>query len=212
MANPNLQLLHRVRSMPAAQVFTVYLRYLVGGAFIISTFTLNKFGLYDHLMPTEKPPIQELDPIGQFLRVMSDSGLYWKFIGISQMICGILLATQKFAQLGALIFFTIILNIFLITVGYNFSGTPVITGLMLLAGGYLLLWDYEAFLPMISDQVRYNKQPLLLADQPYWIKLGAVIVLTIILSGIFYPNAYFLLVAPFTAGLIGFIFFVWRKQ
>lgn len=212
MSNPILQQLHRIRSVPAAQVFTVYLRYLVGGAFIISTFTLNKFGLYDHLLPAEKPPIQELDPIGRFFRVMSDSGLYWKFIGISQMICGILLATQKFARLGALLFFTIILNIFLITVAYGFTGTPVITGLMLLAGAYLLLWDYEAFLPLISDQVRYHKQPLSLADQPYWIRLGAVIVLTIILTGIFYPNAYFLLIAPFSAGLIGFIFFVWRRQ
>ncbi|HET6668759.1 MAG TPA: hypothetical protein VFH15_00875 [Pyrinomonadaceae bacterium] len=40
-------------------------------------------------------------------------------------------------------YFPLILNIFVITVSMHFTGTPVITGLMLLANIYLLCWDYD---------------------------------------------------------------------
>jgi len=35
------------------------------------------------------------------------------------------------------------LNVFFITISYDFRGTPVVTGLMLLATVYLLIWDYD---------------------------------------------------------------------
>jgi hypothetical protein len=47
------------------------------------------------------------------------------------------------ATLGALVYFPIILNFFIIMVSMHFTGTPFITGLMLLANIYLLCWDYD---------------------------------------------------------------------
>jgi len=64
--------------------------------------------------------------------------------------------TQRYSKLGAAAFYSIILNIFVITLSYEFGGTPLITGLMLLANTLLLLWDWNSFRiffnqPLIED-------------------------------------------------------------
>jgi len=64
--------------------------------------------------------------------------------------------TQRYSKLGAAAFYSIILNIFVITLSHEFGGTPIITGLMLLANTLLLLWDWNSFRiffnqPLIED-------------------------------------------------------------
>lgn len=94
----------------------------------------------------------ESEPINSawhLFETLYQSGLYWKFLGWSQLIAGALLLTQRFATLGAVMFLPVSLNIFFITLSYYFAYTPVLTGLMLLANIGLLLWDYQKFLPII---------------------------------------------------------------
>ncbi len=81
------------------------------------------------------------------------SGLWWKFLGLGQLIAGFLLMTQRYAKLGALMFLPIISNVFVITISYDFRGTPVITGLMLLANILLILWDWD------EVKILINKTP-----------------------------------------------------
>ncbi len=81
--------------------------------------------------------------VGHMFETLYQSGLYWKFIGISQLVAAFLLMTQRFSKLGALSFFPIILNIFFITASYDFAGTIYITSLMLLANVTLLIWDWD---------------------------------------------------------------------
>jgi uncharacterized membrane protein YphA (DoxX/SURF4 family) len=120
------KLLNKIRDIKSLQIFTVYLRYLIGGAFVISTFTMKKFGQYGDINKlTNKIPINELPPAGVLFRVLAESGTYWHFIGISQLISGVLLMTQRFSRLGAIFYFIIILNIFIITIAFDFQGTPV---------------------------------------------------------------------------------------
>ena len=71
------------------------------------------------------------------------SGMYWKFLGWSQLVAAFFLMTQRYATIGAILFVPIIANIFVITVSYGFTGTPYITGLMLFANIMLLLWDAD---------------------------------------------------------------------
>ncbi len=59
------------------------------------------------------------------------------------MLASLLLLWSATATLGALLFFWIILNIFAITLSFDFNYTPVVTALMLVATLYLLLWDYH---------------------------------------------------------------------
>lgn len=81
-------------------------------------------------------------PIGYFFDAMHRTGAYYRFIGVSQVVAALLLLLPATATLGAVLYFPIILNIFVITVALHFQGTPVVTGLMLLASFYLLCWDY----------------------------------------------------------------------
>ena len=82
-------------------------------------------------------------PVGFFFEAFYRSGFYWNFIGACQLAAAALLVVPRTATLGALVYFPIILNIFIITVSIGFQGTPFITGLMLLANLYLLCWDYD---------------------------------------------------------------------
>jgi hypothetical protein len=82
-------------------------------------------------------------PIGFFFEALYRTGFYWKFLGLCQLAAAMLLLIPRTATVGALVYFPLILNIFVITVSLGFSGTPFITGLMLLANIYLLCWDYD---------------------------------------------------------------------
>ncbi|HMV07667.1 MAG TPA: hypothetical protein PK325_00295 [Cyclobacteriaceae bacterium] len=198
------------------QVFTIYLRYLIGGAFVIAAFGMGKFSGQQLLISNPGASIETLEPLQQFFRVMATSGLYWEFIGLTQVIGGGLLMTQRFSKLGAVIFFGLILNIFIITVSYGFQGTPVVTGLMLLATVFLLLWDLNSFqfvltAPRTETIVPANK--LLIADHPFWTALGTLMLITIFTMAFLKFNLVVQLVSVFVEGLLAFIiFFSFRKR
>ncbi|RZK26631.1 MAG: hypothetical protein EOO63_14460 [Hymenobacter sp.] len=82
---------------------------------------------------------------------MYQSGLYWQFIGVGQLLAGLLLMTQRYARLGALLFLPIIANIFVITLSFDFGYTPVITGLMLLANLLLLWWEWPVLRVLLNQ-------------------------------------------------------------
>lgn len=85
------------------------------------------------------------NPIGFFFEALYRSGMYWNFLGWSQLITALLMMTQRFSTLGNLIYFFIISNICCITIAMQFTGTWVITSLMLFASVGLLLWDANKF-------------------------------------------------------------------
>jgi uncharacterized membrane protein YphA (DoxX/SURF4 family) len=125
----------RVRGSGPLQRLAVISRILLAVAFIPT-------GLVK-LLGERFTAISVDDPIGLFFEAMYQSGAYWNFLGAAQVFAGILLLIPRTATLGALLFFPIVLNIFVITVSLHFRGTPFITGLMLLASTYLLCWDYD---------------------------------------------------------------------
>jgi uncharacterized membrane protein YphA (DoxX/SURF4 family) len=198
----------RLKQHTALQIFTIYLRYLIGGAFIIAAIGMGKLSGKSFI--DSATPIGELMPIQQFFRVMAESGLYWKFIGWFQIVCGALLMTQRFARLGALLFFGMIVNIFVITVSYHFQGTPVVTGLMTLAATYLLVWDMHALQFIVRKPQHSNliePQALKVHDQNYWGILGVIMVISIIAIALIKYNVIFALLSPLVIGFAGFILF-----
>ena len=89
------------------------------------------------------------DPVGFFFEALYQSGWYWNFLGFIQLLVALLLLIPRTAFFGAIIYLPIIINIFIIVVSMGFTGTPIITGLMLLGNMYLLCWDYEKLNEMI---------------------------------------------------------------
>lgn len=133
------------------QIFIIYLRYLLGFAFIFSSIVKIQGLPFTSESGIDNP----INSAWHYFETMYQSGVYWRFIGIAQFIAGSLLITQRFAKLGAIAYLPIIANIFIVTISYEFSGTPIITGLMLLSTLFLIYWDWNTF------KILVNKKPTL---------------------------------------------------
>lgn len=131
------------RSHPFFYRFALFTRVLLAAGFIPT----GMVKLLGHRFTQISPEV----PIGAFFEAMYQTGLYWRFLGATQVLAGLLLLWPRFAHLGAAIFLGVILNIFVVTVSLAFRGTPIITGLMLLAVTYLCVWDFHRFRPMLTE-------------------------------------------------------------
>ena len=81
-------------------------------------------------------------PVGAFFDVFFQAGAYYAFVGVAQVVAAVLLLFPRTAALGAVLYFPIILNIFVITAALDFGGTAVVAGLMLVACLFLICWHY----------------------------------------------------------------------
>ncbi len=162
----------RLKSLFLVQLFIIYTRYLIGGAFVFASIIKIKgkrFTTYS----------QEDAPIGSamhFFEVLYQTGLYWQFIGWAQLLAGFLLMTQRYAKLGAVANFPILLNVFVITISMEFKGTSLITGLMLAANVLLLLWHWGELRTLINlpSQAESKNQE---ENNPIWVITGLLLFL-----------------------------------
>lgn len=139
-----MELIEKLRQNKWANYYILFTRFLIGFAFIPSGLT-KLFGERFTTIPTS-------EPIGFFFEGLYQTGLYWQFLGFTQIFAALLLFTQRFATAGALMFFGIITNIFVITLSMNFNLTPVITGLMLLACTTLIVYDWAKIKILFSEK------------------------------------------------------------
>lgn len=177
------RLIDKLKTFTFFKLTTIYLRYLIGFAFVFASVVKIKGERFTTL-PTDTP-------VGYFFEAMYQTGFYWKFLGWSQLIAGAILMTQRYATVGAMVFFPIILNVTLITHSVNFgTGTPTITTLMLLGTVYLLLWDYRKWI-ILFQQDHQIKVDLTQTPEdrfmthPVWIIAGIIFVVLTILPNFF---------------------------
>ena len=157
----------------------IHLRYLIGFAFFPSGL-VKIFGERFTRISTDHP-------IGYFFEALYQSGFYWNFLGLAQITAGILLMTQRYATLGALLFLAILTNIWIITISLAFKGTWVITSLMMIAVLMLVIWDHHKLLPVFN----YNKASTVkeYPDPGYhWIIAGLVYAVSFIALYILDPS------------------------
>jgi hypothetical protein len=129
------------------QLFIIYLRYLIGAAFVFASLIKIK----GHRFTTADGTAAPLHSAWDFFETMYQSGLYWQFIGVGQLLAGLLLMNQRYAQLGALVYLPIIATIFVITLSLEFGSTPIITGLMLLANLVLIWWEWPVLRVLVNQ-------------------------------------------------------------
>ena len=79
-------------------------------------------------------------------------GMFARFIAYSQIIVGLLLLSQRFATLGAVMLFPLVLNIFMVTVSMNWRGTPYVLAFLILLNIILLIADYHKLKFILTDQ------------------------------------------------------------
>lgn len=129
------------------QLAVIYMRYLIGGAFVFASLIKIK----GHRFTTAQGAGAPIHSAHHFFETMYQSGLYWQFLGLAQLVAGLLLMTQRYALLGALLFLPIIANIYVITISYDFGYTSVITGAMLVATVGLLVWDWTSLRVVLNQ-------------------------------------------------------------
>lgn len=97
-------------------------------------------------------------PVGFFFEAFYRTGFYWNFLGAAQLIAALLIVVPRTRVIGALVYFPIILNIFLITWSMHFKGTWVITLLMLLGSVWLLLWDARTLQHVVASPIEGRRE------------------------------------------------------
>jgi len=116
------------------RLFAAMTRGLLAIGFIIPG--VKKFGGRFTTLPLSHP-------VGFFFEAMYRAHGFYLFVGMMQVLAGVLLLFPHTATLGAIFYFPLIVGIFIINLSVGFSGTYVITGMMLLAAAFLLCWDYD---------------------------------------------------------------------
>jgi uncharacterized membrane protein YphA (DoxX/SURF4 family) len=115
--------------------FAIFCRVALAIAFIIS-------GYVKIIGERFAAGLSSNHPLGQYFDALLNTGYYYTFIGVSQVLIALLLLIPKTALLGAISSFPIIVNICVLTYSVRFEGTRMAT-FMLLANLFLLCWDYN---------------------------------------------------------------------
>lgn len=129
--------------------FAVFCRITLAVAFLISGFVKVKGERFAEGLPVNHP-------LGQYFQALYYTEYYYTFLGISQILIAVLLLIPRTALLGALLYFPVIVNIFVLTYAVRFEGTRAVT-FMLLANIYLLCWDY--------DRIKYSLKYIMPSKQ-----------------------------------------------
>ena len=126
---------YRIRTNKWHWLFSIFCRVMLALGFIPS-------GLVK-IMGERFTDLSIHHPMGHYLEAIFYTGFYYPFIGVMQVTAAILLLIPRTATLGALIYFPIILNIFVLSMAVRFDGSLITSPLMVLANMYLLAWDYH---------------------------------------------------------------------
>ncbi|TDE13612.1 DoxX family protein [Dyadobacter psychrotolerans] len=116
--------------------FAIFLRVILAYGFIAS-------GMVKILGERFAVGLSANHPMGQYLVALHHTGFYYTFIGVVQVIAALLLVIPRTVILGALIYFPVILNIFMLSYAVRFEGSAFTSPLMMLACLYLILWNYD---------------------------------------------------------------------
>ena len=129
------QLHFRVRQNRWLRYFAVFNRIGLAVGFLPSGFV--------KIMGERFTSLSVNHPMGNYLEALHRTGFYYTFIGVLQVTAAILLLVPRTALLGALVYFPIIFNIWMLTLALRFEGSWLSSPLMVLANLYLLCWDYH---------------------------------------------------------------------
>lgn len=98
------------------------------------------------------------NPLGHYFDALLQTGYYYTFIGIVQVVIAVLLLIPRTSLLGAVMYFPVIINICVLTYATRFEGTRLVT-MMVLASLFLLIWDYDRLKHILPFRQREPDPP-----------------------------------------------------
>jgi uncharacterized membrane protein YphA (DoxX/SURF4 family) len=130
------------------------------------------------------------NPLGHYFDALFLTRYYYTFIGVGQLIAALLLLIPRTALLGAIFYFPIILNIWVLASATRFNGTRLTT-LMLLASLFLLVWDYDRLKHLLPfrQTVEERPRPIKTSKFPVWFFgfVLATVISVITIDDLLYP-------------------------
>lgn len=162
--------------------FAVFCRYFLAAVFI-------PMGFVKIIGERFAEGLSSNNPLGHYFDALYQTGYYYTFIGIAQVITAILLVIPRTSLLGALMYFPMIVNICVLTYATRFAGTRGNT-ILLLASLFLLLWDYDRLKYILPFKQPKTELPVL--RKPLGMRLriiffgGCFAVVAFIIIGTFY--------------------------
>ncbi|WP_379091372.1 hypothetical protein [Pedobacter sp. UC225_65] len=175
------ELYHEAKADEWFKRFAVFCRIALAASFIPAGIV--------KIMGERFTALPSSDPLGHYFDALYLTGPYYTFIGIVQILTALLLLIPRTALLGALMYFPIILNICVLTYATHFTGTRIVT-MMVLANLFLLVWDYDRLKPILPFKQAKIDPPVL--KRPLGIRLriiffgSSILVLALIIIGTFY--------------------------
>jgi uncharacterized membrane protein YphA (DoxX/SURF4 family) len=162
--------------------FAIFCRIALAASFIPAGFVKIMGERFAAGLPSN-------NPLGHYFDALHLTGYYYTFIGIVQIITAILLLIPRTSLLGALMYFSIIVNICVLTYATRFDGTRGVT-MMVLASLFLLIWDYDRLKHILPGKQPRTDPPVLKKPLGRRLRIlffgGCFTVLVIIITGTFY--------------------------
>jgi len=160
------------------QLFTIFLRYLLGAAFVFASI----FKIQGVRFTPESAANAPINSLEHFFETMYQTPYYWSFIGWAQLAVGVLMMSQLFSTAGAVVYFPMILNIFVITISFQSPNILLITFLMMCGNIYLLLWDWNKlkFVALPDPKNNYVDNTPEFSKRKIWTFLGIFGILTVV--------------------------------
>ena len=105
-------------------------------------------------------PNNEVLVLKNFIFGMKQTGYFWTFLGIAELLAGVLLVSQFFARVGAIVALPITLNILLFHVFLepNHIDDLVLTTVLFIANLALIGFTYKIWKPLLFDAVVFKLQ------------------------------------------------------
>lgn len=155
-------------------LFSIFCRISLAYAFIVA-------GIVKILDERFASGLSSLHPMGAYLEALHHTGYYYTFIGIAQVLAAILLLIPRTVALGALLYFPIIVNIWILSYAVRFEGSVITSPLMVMANLYLLVWNYDRLkylLPLknFPAHVLFRKPKKYKWKFPYLFVSGVIVV------------------------------------
>lgn len=117
-------------------------------------------------------------PFHEFLHAFYATGMFYQFVGAIQLLIAVLLMTQTFAALGALMALPVITTITVFCWSTGVIPTAVVTSLMLAGTLVLVAWEVYRWLTVFDPAFRPEKDTANAAppiEMPLWRTCGAAI-------------------------------------
>ncbi len=138
-----------------------------------------------------------IHPMGTYLNAFWYTGYYYTFVGLAQLLAAILILIPRTVTVGALIYFPIILNIFILSYAVRFDGSLLTSPLMTLSCFFILCWNYDrlkSILPLKNPHPIHLPKPIKYSNifpiKFFFISTAAFLV---VIVGVFSMNSYLIM-------------------